>query len=56
MHLSYWVAGDRAGLPREKRPLWIWFFRWGFGVWIGRRHFSAGHDTRGRQVSVQGRP
>lgn len=25
----------------------IWFFRWGFGIWLNRFIFTAGWDTRG---------
>lgn len=35
--------------PREHaRP--IWFFPYGFGIWIGRLIITLGHDTRSRIV------
>jgi hypothetical protein len=31
----------------------MWFYKWGFGLWIGRFLFGFGHDTRSRQQTVK---
>lgn len=44
MHFECRLAGSRSGTTVP----WIWFYRWGFTVWIGRIIFGFGHDTRSR--------
>jgi hypothetical protein len=42
-----------APKPREVHP--CWFYRWGFGVWVGSFMLSAGHDTRGHTLGGEKR-
>lgn len=48
MHFELRLAGRNGGIARP-----IWFYRYGFGVWIGRLIFGFGHDTRGRYQEVK---
>ena len=45
-------AECRLVAPRPSHVSRVWFFRWGFGVWLGRVLFSVGHDTRSSAVSA----
>lgn len=42
----------RTGTSRRQ----LWFYRWGFGFWLGRMMFNVGHDTRSRFVSSEPGP
>lgn len=43
MHIEFRRCGRR---PKEVSRVWL--FPYGFGVWLGRRIFTVGHDTRSR--------
>ena len=48
MHIEFRKCGKReAGMP------WFWIFKWGFGIWMGSRIFTVGHDTRGPVSGVK---
>lgn len=49
MHVEFRKCSDR---PEHCDRLW--FFRWGFGLWLGRHILTAGHDTRSRNVTATG--
>jgi hypothetical protein len=36
----------RRTVGRRREVSRLWFFKWGFGFWLGRIIFSIGHDTR----------
>ena len=41
-HCTFRICGKRSDVDGPR----IWFFRWGFGVWLRNVIFSCGHDTR----------
>jgi hypothetical protein len=43
MHIDCRICGFRPeGVSR------IWFYKWGFGIWLRNVLFGIGHDTRSR--------
>jgi hypothetical protein len=48
MHIHLRLCSPRL---RAIRPLW--FYRWGFWVWLCGILLSAGHDTRGGILSTE---
>ena len=43
-------------IMRQKRwKMRIWFFKYGFGFWIGRVMLTVGHDIRSAFVMTKGK-
>jgi hypothetical protein len=47
MHIDCRRCGHRPKCVR-----FVWFYKWGFGVWLGTFLFGFGHDTRPRIVTT----
>jgi hypothetical protein len=47
------IEARRCGSRKGTEVPPVWFFRWGFGVWLGTFIFSIGHDTRGTVQSTK---
>jgi hypothetical protein len=48
MHIELRKCAPR---PSSCRP--VWFYAYGFGLWLGRWLFTFGHDTRSRTVGLR---
>ncbi len=41
MHINCRICG-----ARPKEASFIWFYKYGFGIWLNKFLFGIGHDTR----------
>jgi len=47
MHINCRICGRRPEYVSR-----VWFYKWGFGIWLRTFLFGIGHDTRSRIVTT----